>query len=95
MRPTASLHADQTPGAIGEKRSEVRPAQFLPQDNAAVSSDAMEVKHMLGQIYPDRLHCHLNALPLPVIIANRRCLSARIREGWVHSITYRGSGRRT
>jgi hypothetical protein len=60
MRATAGLHVDQTPGEIGEKRSEVRPAQFLPQDDTAVGIDAMKLKDVLGQINTDGLHRHLD-----------------------------------
>jgi hypothetical protein len=54
MRSTAGLHADQTPGEIGAKRYKIRPAQSLPQDNAAMGIDAVELKHVLGQINTGR-----------------------------------------
>jgi hypothetical protein len=56
-----------------------------------VGIDAMEQPEVLGQINTDGLHRHLDSLPLPFIIVNRRCLFEGMLEGWVHSITYGGS----
>ena len=60
MRRGARFHADQARWQLLEQGPHLRASQLLGEHHLAGSVDAMNLKHALGEINPDRANLHVD-----------------------------------